>query len=1098
MGSASSGGTTLSVHLHRSHRTEQLACALAEVLEVPLSDPFVPERLVVPSRGMAQWVSLALADRLGVAAHLAFWTPREAVDALLAAYAPDGVPAAPWSRDTLAWSLLALLVEHREDPRLSGLSAWTAPGDVARLWELAHRVAHTFDQYAVYRPEDVRSWSAGGGDGWEPVLWRLLEARLGAGHVAARAGVLTADRPLRPLPQRLCAFGLTTLPPLYLDVLSHVAPHLDVHLFQLAPSREYWADVRSRREILREARHSGITPAEDAARGLHLDQGHPLLGSLGRVGRDFQLLIERHLDYQDDDVDRDVDPGTGSVLHTLQSDILALRVRADGGDDEAPPRLPLPTDDRSFQVLGCHSAAREIEVLRDRLWDLLQADPSLTPRDIAVLVPDIREHGPLIDAVFGVDASHPLYLPYHLADRRMTDGNGVATSLLAVLEHAHSRMTAPDVIDLLAHAPIRARFGIAEAELSDMAALVTDAGVRWGRDAAHRAAVGQPPVEDFTWRLGLDRLLLGHAMDVETPLAGRVACLDVEGEVAERVGRLAAFVESLFSRLDGLLAPRPVAGWTADLRAWIDDWFTDEASAEEVKQVRDRLGVMAAAALTAGWAGDVPGDVIWRLLEEQLREERRTGGFLRGGVTFCEMLPMRAVPFRVIALVGMSDGLFPRADAHSSFDRMAQAPRLGDRSKRHDDRYLVLEALLSARDAALFTYVSRGVSDNRALPPSVVLSDVLDAVDATFTPLPGQKLAREALVVHHPLQPFSVVYVSGEDARLRTWDRGAASGAHALAAGLITPSPWLEGPLPPAEPVTEVDLRTLETFFADPVKWFLTRRLGIRPPGDDGALEDAEPFELDKLAEHGVGDRMMALWMEHHDWARAEAVLRGESRLPIGQLARPVLARVARRVKGIADAADPRLSEPRRAPIPVDVAVGDVRVIGRLDQVRAGACVGVQYANVPRGGGRHRLRVWIRHLALQLSAGPGDPRTTELYGRDGDESGLRLALAPMDPAVAHQHLTLLVERFIAGQSRPAPFLPDAGWAWQSVVFDKGPKVALRVARKAADDLWMFDADSAARWVRVFGPDPWSRPDVVGAFEEISERVFAGLHTLEGA
>lgn len=1092
----SAGEITLPVHLHRSHRTENLATALAEVLEEPLDDPFAPERLIVPSRGMAQWVSLALADELGVAAHLAFWTPREAVDALLGAYAPDDAPPAPWSRDTLSWSLLALLVAHRADPSLGALSAWISDADVARVWELAQRVAYTFDQYAVYRPDEVLEWSAGGGVGWEPVLWRLLEVKLGRGHVAARAQALSERAPSRPLPARLCAFGLTTLPPLYLDVLAAITPHVDVHLFQLAPSREYWADVRTRREILREARRSGITPAEEAARGLHFDVGHPLLGSLGRVGRDFQLMLEKHLDYQDDDVDRDEDPGQVSILRTLQSDILALRARSAEPDDA--PRLPLPQPDRSFQVIGCHSAAREIEVLRDRLWDLLHADPTLTPRDIAVLVPDIREHGPLIEAVFGVDPKHPLYLPFHMADRRLTDGNLVAGSLLAVLERARSRMTAPDVVDLLAHAPIRARFGLAEAELADVAALVTDAGIRWGRDLAHRAAVGQPPVEDFTWRLGLDRLLLGHAMDVDTPFLGRVACVDVEGEVAERVGRLAAFVEALFSRLDSLTAPRPVARWADDLRAWIDDWFDDEASAEDAQAVRDRLNAMAAAAGAARWEGDVPGDVIFALLEDQLREERRVGGFLRGGVTFCEMLPMRAVPFKVIALVGMSDGAFPRADVRSGFDRMQQAPRLGDRSKRHDDRYLVLEALLSARDALLFTFISRGVSDNRALPPSVVLADVLDALDTTFLPPPGHKRARDAVIVHHPLQPFSVLYVSRGDDRLRTWDHAAASGAHALAAGLVAPPPWLEGPMPPKEAPTELDLRSLERFLADPVKWFLTRRLGIRAAEDDVSLEDAEPFELDELAEHNLGDRMMALWIEHRDWVRAEAILRGESRLPLGQLARPVLARVARRVKGIVDAADARLAEPRRAPIPVDVQVGGVRVIGRLDQVRAGACVSLLYSNVARGQGRLRLRAWIRHLALQISAGPGDPRVTEVYGRSGDESDLQLALPALDPAVAHQHLSALVERYLAGQARPAPFLPDAGWAWQSVIADKGPAVAQKVARKAAEDTWMFDTDSAARWVRVYGEDPWSRRDVVGAFEEISERVFAGLSHLEGA
>jgi len=84
------------------------------------------------------------------------------------------------------------------------------------------------------------------------------------------------------------------------------------------------------------------------------------------------------------------------------------RIQADVRADRAPPGLPLPEagderalldpEDRNLQVHACHGRARQVEVVRDAILCLLADDPTLEPRDIVVMCPDIEVFAPLIHA----------------------------------------------------------------------------------------------------------------------------------------------------------------------------------------------------------------------------------------------------------------------------------------------------------------------------------------------------------------------------------------------------------------------------------------------------------------------------------------------------------------------------------------------------------------------------------------------------------------------------------------------------------------------------------------------------------------------------
>jgi exodeoxyribonuclease V gamma subunit len=1018
--------------LHRSNRLEALADVLAGLVSSPAGDVLAPEHLVVQSKGMAQWVSLALGERLGVAAWLRVHRPRELVERVFRdVLGEEGLRLDAWSRSRIAWALMELLPTLWDGPEFAPLAAYLAQGGEGRRLQLARRIAYVFDQYAVYRPELVLGWQAGEGEGWQPPLWRALVEHLGGDHVAGVARryerVVLGGEPARRPPARLCLFGISTLPPLYVHVLVGLTRWTEVHVLQLTPSREYWADIRNQHEILRLLRDRDPSFGEEAERLMHLDRGNPLLAAMGRVGREFQAVLLDATEYEEDDNDRFVEPGEQSLLRQLQADLLALRYRGKGEVE----RGVVQVSDGSVQVHGCHSPMREVEVLRDRLLDLLEADPDLEPRDILVMTPDITVHGPMVEAVFSGEADDPLRLPFTVVDQPLVSGNDVARAVLALLGLVGSRVAVSAVLDLLALAPVRERYGVLEEELPLVRRLIGEAGVRWGWDAADRVAVGQPDDGQNTWLFGLDRLLLGYTMGGEQLVQGRLPLDEVEGGAAELLGRVLGFVRALFRQLTELKAPRSVQAWSADLLAVVDDLLGERPEAFEAAQtLRDRVVAMADDAAAARWTGEVPLEAIRALLTEELAEERRPGGFLKAGVTVCELLPMRAIPFKVVCLLGMSDGVFPRADVRIGFDLIAQHPRGGDRSRRDDDRYMFLEAVLSARDTLLISYVSNSSKDNAELPPSVVVSELLDALDEGFElaeVVDGRETVRSHVLHHHPLQPFGEAYVD-PNSRLFTFDREAAGGAAAWIAGPAGEPPFLEQPVgPPPVEVEEVALESLLRFWDDPVAWFHRRRLGIDVMSEAVALDDREPHAPDGLAVWQLCERALRLRMAGRSPEATRAVLRAEGGLPLGALAAPTLRKVEERVEAVLGAAASALMLPQRDPVGVSVPLGPVRLVGRVARLYGPAQVEVTTTNAKNRPGQVRLRLWIRHLAAR--AGAEGVERAELYARSGEQVEVVRYDEAVGAADARAHLERLVALYRLGQQEPLRFHPDAAHAW---------------------------------------------------------------------
>jgi exodeoxyribonuclease V gamma subunit len=1097
------------LRIHHSNRLEVLLDRLVQVMDRPLADPFAQEIVAVQNLGMARWLAQGLAERTGIAANLRFPLPARLVWELLGCWF-DGLPEdSDWDRARLVWRLYAHLPGLLADPAFAEPARYL-DGEPRELktYQLARRVADLFDQYLVYRPDLVLAWEQGGqekaarGDGgdaqsgwqghWQARLWRLLAAEIQTPHRAALFARLAealdqAVPPRLPLPERILVFAPSALPPIYCRVLAGVAGWIPVDLFVLNPCREYWADLAD------EARQARLR-ARALARGAPdpstlLDLGNPLLASWGRGGMAFQdQLIETGGDWLTDFQA----PVGDSLLALVQGDILALRDRR---TPDPAARTPLDPADDSIQLHACHGRHREVQVLHDRLLRCFETVPGLKPREVIVMAPDIDLYAPHIDAVFAA-APPGRRIPWSIADRRLAAEQPILAAVSGLLGLPSSRLGAAEVLGWLAVPAIGRRFAIPEEGLQRIRAWVAETGIRWGLDGAMRGDLGLPAEDANSWAFGLRRLFLGMALPPGDRLyRGLLPYPDLEGPEAAALGGLQDFLDALAVWRFALARPRPLGDWVVAMNRLLADLFAPDEEEETLllplREALDQLGADAAAAgLDAPLCLDILRAELAQVLEAAVPAQR----FLTGRVTFCNMVPMRSVPARVLWLLGMNGSEFPRDQRAEGFDLMAAAPRPGDRSRREDDRHLFLEALLSAREGLYISYQGNDQRDNSVKVPSVLVDELLDYARGAFRFQDGCALD-DRLLLRHPLQPFSHRYFDGSDVRLFSyrddWCRAARSmplpGADCFApAPLAAPAMTSPADGDGGETGETLELTDLIRFLRLPAEWFLTRALGVRPPDGTEALEEAEPFVLDGLTGWALRQRLLGLAGQGRGGDEARALVRAAGVLPHGAAADLVLDAQAERVERFQAGLAPWLQGPR-PPLELDLAVGGLRLVGWLEGLTGAGLVAYRLG---RRRGQDLLGLWVRHLVLiylmreGLVPGGIPINSVLITEQRQGQGGHVLETVRLTPiAEVSGHLANLIALFRQGQREPLPLFPETSLAFAEVGWEDR-------TRKAWEGGYNDDQGESGLWAvrNTFrGRDPLDQ-----SFETLARRVFGPL------
>lgn len=1020
--------------------------------------PLGLDTVLVPNGGISRWLRIQIAESDGIAANITSRLPGEFIWDLLHAVMEDADAGDHFEPNCLPWHLYnALPAMGSEIPAIADYLG--EPVDEVRRYQLARQLADVFDQYLIYRADMLARWEAGDTPAsnpgrWQARAWRWLtdRDRLGQAH---RAQVLKRfvkrleddaelqRRVIDYCPNTLYCFGLIALAPDHLRLLYALAEHIDVHFLLPNPSQAYWGDVTAGRLAL------DLTVADTEAQPLPgetaVEDGHPLLGALGRMARDtlrvlysdeFAGMVEPELG---EPMAYDA-PGDDSLLHRIQTDIVTL--------DCSHSTQGMADDDTSFEVHACHSTLREIQVLHDQLLDRLAADDKrvtageidarerLTPRDIIVMLPDVATYTPAIEAVFG-GAPPDRYLPFGLADRARLAAHPIVTCVSALLDLPLWRWEASALLDLLAVPAVMRRFRLSGGELDAITDWVAAAGIRWGRDAEHRAELGAGAFEQNSWRFGLDRLLLGVAQsDDETLTAGVAPWSDLEGGITAALGKLWRFEQAL-SEVAGTLAQAATPGeWQVRLNNMVDALIQPASDAPEEQRAVDSLrSVFATFEAAENCTRQKPlardRTISWPAVRDMLRATLDSAAerqpFLAGGITFCGMVPLRAVPFRMVCMLGMNDDAFPRQDYNRAFNVMFAQPRLGDRNIRDDDRLLFLQALTAARDAFYISHIGQDVHTGEALPPSPIIGETLEFIHRHYFRDWNVSAFRRRLIHDQPMQPFSVRYFSPDepDPRVFTfagdWRDAtkAAVSARALRAPLLD-----ESAAPRTETMAAIDLDSLKRFFDHPPRAFFRERLRLALEVEDHHVDDAEPIELDPLSAFLLRQRLFdsadKAGREDVDLAPTE-LERARGMLPPPPLADPNYTAEAEAVNEILPLWRAWKAEGTPETVDIDLDIGGTRVTGRVDQLWPGNAL--RRLRTGKLKTRFRLRYWIDYLAVVVAGHDVALAMVGLANKKKTSEFAHLA-GQIDAETARAELQRLIDLFLQGQRIPLAYHPD--------------------------------------------------------------------------
>ena len=1130
--------------LLRSNRLESLAERLAGRLEASWQsegDVFAADEIIVPSAAVERYLTLALARRHGVCANLrvsflAAWLWQR-----IGLVVGEVAERSPLTAGTLQWRILRAFDDAAlaSQPRLAG---YLRQADALMRFELAAEVAGLFERYATYRPDWLLAWAAGKApdaasgesqpaeDGvWQAALWRHLagELQLGAQHPAEPfLARLAEDEALRRqvLPRCLRLFALPEIPPLYLQLLASLAGlGIEVELYVLDPCREFWYEIVDTRRLAR------LQQRGDA----HAESGNALLADWGRATRaSLSLLVDRLQPDREEELF--VLPQQRTALAGLQRAMLELREPAPG---ECPP-------DDSIVVHACHGQRRQIEVLHDRLLDLFRQDATLRADEVVVLVPRLDELAPSIAAVFGTQPA-ARSLPYRLSGLPSASESQLQRAVSRLWALCETRCEAGAVLDLLAEPVLARRFGFDGEAAATLRRWVDEAGIRWGLNEADRQRAGLAGPGRHTFAHGLSRLLLGHALPQSlAPVAGLLPVGDIEGEAAELLGRFALAIDWLTGWVGRLRQAHTASAWAQLLRALFGELvgagLHDDGSgalADELAAAQETVAALEQSWQQAGFDDPLPLAVIRMLCDRQLAGR----ALPQGSITFAPLAGLRGLPYRVVCLLDMSDGVFPSAGRAREFDLMAARPRPGDRLRALEDRALFLDALLAARERLLIFYDGRSVRDDAPLPPSVLVAQLLAAL--------GDAPQRR---IEHPLQPFSRRYFSGSEPQLFSHVQeyaealNHARATHALpapvgvvdeegeeAARAVQP-PFLTGTLAPvALPTAEtIELDALLRFLKSPARFWLRQRLGIQLPGQAADIEEVEPLLPDawgrRRLKSALLDWGMAMFAataggglaaiaalaagsaaqiagepaptEMHTFRviptlREQALAYAEAGgwLPEGALGRQLAEEAWFEVSALLQRLAPLLAEPVLPPLPFALALDrGVTLTGALTRLRAGGLL-AWGAQLPTAGGE--LGLWLEHLLSCALQPAGVTLQTRFFAPDGE---LTYGALPDDQARAH--LAALAALYRAARCSPLPLFPKSAWVYAETLVSKGDAGA---ALKAATQKWAggwgsrwCEADEADHALLTRGLIDALRAPLPGgdgrSFAELAEQVFAPL------
>ena len=1007
------------LRIFTSNRLEVLAKKLSEILQKPLFCPFTKEIIIVQSMNMAKWISLELAQKNAICANMSFPFPNTFVNQIFFQALPCLLKQPLSNISGMTWELMNILPKYLKREGFEDLKAYLdAPCADLKKLQLAQKIADTFNQYLIYRPEMILEWGNEQEKTWQAVLFRELLENNRKPHLAAQAKAFyemidaSSNRLRGLLPKRVSAFGISALPPFHLKVLAALGKFSEVNLFLMNPCREYWGVKK------RDAKNKDSL----STKGPCTKNGNSLLSAWGILGRDFFDMIDK-IDSKEETCFEE--PRKDFLLNAVQSDILCLRQPA----NPRATKKPVNRDDLSIQIHSCHSPIREIEVLHDQILAMFDADEDLTAEDIFVMMPDINFYAPYIRAVFNqIDENEPL-IPFNIANQDIKGKDKIFEAFFKILDFSNSRLTAPKVTDLLKYKAVRRRFGMDSRNMDIIYRWVRETGIRWAIDEQDRYQMGLPGSTENTWQMGLKRLILGYAMHEKNSQLFQdiLPYGPLEGQEAVLLGNFYDFIKQLVNHVKSMKSHKTLEEWNRTLIKLLDDFFLPEGELDpEIESIRRALIRLNDIHEISGFQDKIDIKAVKWYLERLLKQD--SSGFMIGTLTFSSMLPMRAIPYKIICILGMDNNAYPRQSPEISFDLIAKNPRQGDYSLSLDDRYLFLETLLSARKRLYISYVGQDIRDNNQLDPSILVSDLLDYIEQGYW-VEGSDICKHILI-RHPLQPFSPAYFRNNE-KLFSYSKEYLDAAKGLAGHRKIPLSFFHEGLKPSEGSKELNLSDLAQFFVNPARFLLKEGLGIDLKEQPQPLEETESFTLKGLDKYLIEEDLVKKSLEDYDLKIFLPSLKAAGKLPHGTVGDCYYRKSCLNINAFVEKTGHYLKDPLKKPLAVDLLIGGIHLKGKIGSIYSSGMTIYRYGIISP---KDHLKAWISHLVLNAIKPENYPCTTFLIGlatQKGKNDWAAWKYPPLEESLIILEELLL--KYQHGMCKPLHFFPKSSWKYAHMI-----------------------------------------------------------------
>jgi exodeoxyribonuclease V gamma subunit len=987
-----------------SHTIHKLADKLAEHLNKKRGDdPFAVQQVVVQNQDTARWLKLYLADKNEICAQIEFVLPARWQYGMIRNVYPELPGLLPSDIGPMTWSLYELLLDPANSRKLGTVAGWLNQQNHQQkelsVFRFARQVASVFDQYLVYRPEMMLNWQKGEseeGEEWQPELWRLLNDQWKSLddnklHLNRAELVIDICKAIETdeysVKEPLYLFNTGLLPSSVALIVKALGNQTDIHIFS--------TDCTGNNTESNKLTHT-LGDEQRKIKNLFLSMGAQA------------EIIPAH-------------PDTGnSNLAKIRNAILS---------DSAIEALNAP--DGSIRIHSCYHPVRELETLHHTLLSLFENDPDLNAWDVLVVTPDLSVYTPFIDGVFESGEEGMPKIPWNVADQKYYHSRDVYKAAEMLLSLADSRFDTDSVLAFLSLEAVRNRYSFSDYDISLIQRWFEDNQVYWGLSSDHRLDLGDPAEDLHTLDSALKRGWLGLMGGVKPGELFNDELLYTginsgeQQEVWSSVSEVLRKLDDFRKKSAGL---KTISEWIERLNESLKGLIPEESASGEGWEKFIKAGNLITEEMSvAGTKAPIPF-VLFRNLFFMASETGKSGAaFFTRGVVFSSMVPVRSLPFKVIAQLGLNDDVFPRKPVHPDFDLMTKDPKPGERNRRDEDKNLFLESIMAAEKVHYCSFIGRNAKSDEEIPPSSILSGWISVLaDASGTDEKAW-VNHESLYVYSSVGEQSMPHYSKVDSEVS--GRIGKGEKNGFEDAVLDKSDSAKKLIDPAD---------LERFYANPLKAFLTEGFGARFSRDS---DERNEFNNNSLESYILFQQVFGWLIEGMDEERIAEFLLKSGSMPAGWSGVLQAETLIDNAKSAVQYISERGLKPSYNSIDINIQLNYINIRGLIKNYSSNDFLDI---SASKASGKTFFYSWIRHLLMSVNdrnhaesdvisdirtepkhyrfkkAANADELLSDLLA--GYESGLEIPL-PFFPKTAYEYVLHLPDENTA--------LAKADGAWKS-------------------------------------------------------------------